>query len=626
MSCCSTLSTFGANNSSGNFDSLNVTGDGFISGDLDVGGTVTASQFSGGSLTPTFLLPNGSASDPALAFNSSTNSGLFWESSGTAGQAWSANGTKRMKLTPTSLTVDTDVTCGTNSLTSGSVTSSSTVRGAIGSASAPSFAWGGHVTSGMFWDTGISGPALSTQGVESVSFGTSSATFSTTVGVPDGSSILPSLHFASDPTLGFRRVAPGDMALCHNNDDIFDFSDTKGFDTKGRDITAGSGSISGGSFTVGTISTGSVRTADGSIAAPAYSFTPSPTTGLYSDPIGEEDIGFTVGGVRVGYFDPYTNFYVDGGISSASGVSAPVVSSTSGGSVAFPSLRVQTTTSGFSFDGGNHALVCSANGSEYWRAENDSNSFKVAKPLISTSTITTGTNAMTCGSLSSSSIAATGTITCGTNAMTCGSMSCTSLTSTGTMSCGTNSMTCGSLSSSSIAATGTVTCGTNAMTCGAMTCGAISSTGSISTTSFFNNSAGSGFGSLLFLRPASAITADTSNSNSQSGRLYLLGAIVADRKLTLTNAPSAGHTVYATITATNANNWTVSAPTPGSNIYVRAYSTDGTPVSYTPSTGYTNIIFGSASVIGDTVTLVSNGGTAWYATVQIANHTSVTFS
>ncbi len=624
MSCCSSLSTFGANNSSGDFDSLNVTGDGFIAGDLDVGGTVTASQFSGGGLTPTFLLPNGSASDPALAFSSSTNSGLFWEASGTAGQAWSANGNKRMKLTPTSLTVDTDVTCGTNSLTSGSIASSSTVRAAVGSASAPSFAWGGHVTSGMFWDTGISGPALSTQGVESVSFGTSSATFSTTVGVPDGSSILPSLHFASDPTLGFRRVAPGDMALCYNNNDIFDFSDSKGLDTKGRDITTGTGAISGGSFTVGTISTGSVKTADGSIAAPAYSFTPSPTTGLYSDPIAEEDIGFTVGGVRVGYFDPFTNFYVDGGISSASVVSAPVVSTTTGGSVAFPALRVQTTTSGFSYDGGNHALVCSAQGSEYWRAENDSNSFKVAKPLVSTSTITTGTNAMTCGALSSGSIAATGTITCGTNASTCGAQTCTSLTSTGTMSCGTNAMTCGALSSGSIAATGTINCGTNALTCASVSCAAISSTGSISTTSFFNNSAGTGFGGLLFLRPTTAITADTSNSNTQSGRHYFLGAIVADRKLTLTNAPSAGHVVYATIASTNSNNWTVSVP--GTNIYVRAYATDGTPVSYTPSTGYTNIIFGSASVIGDTVTLVSNGGTLWFAVVQVATHTSVTFS
>ena len=98
MSCPSSLSTFGANNSSGNFDSLDVTGDGYISGDLTVGGTVTATQFAGGTITPSFLLPNGSSTDPSLAFSSSTSSGYYWDTAGTAaGQAFSVSGNKRLK-------------------------------------------------------------------------------------------------------------------------------------------------------------------------------------------------------------------------------------------------------------------------------------------------------------------------------------------------------------------------------------------------------------------------------------------------------------------------------------------------------------------------------------------------
>ena len=49
-------------------------------------------------------------------------------------------------------------------------------------------------------------------------------------------------------------------------------------------------------------------------------------------------------------------------------------------------------------------------------------------------------------------------MSCGTNSMTCGVLTCSSLTSSGTMSCGTNSMTAGVITSSSITSSGTVTC------------------------------------------------------------------------------------------------------------------------------------------------------------------------
>src|SRR4051794_9766763 len=73
---------------------------------VDVTGVLTATSF-----TPTTItsLPNGSASAPSLSFTSSTNSGYFWDTTGTAGQAWSAGGTKKMKLTPSTLTLSCDL-------------------------------------------------------------------------------------------------------------------------------------------------------------------------------------------------------------------------------------------------------------------------------------------------------------------------------------------------------------------------------------------------------------------------------------------------------------------------------------------------------------------------------------
>ena len=56
------LSTFGATDQV--VQSLEVLGDGHIYGNLDVDGTVTATQFAGGTITPSFSLPDGSASSP----------------------------------------------------------------------------------------------------------------------------------------------------------------------------------------------------------------------------------------------------------------------------------------------------------------------------------------------------------------------------------------------------------------------------------------------------------------------------------------------------------------------------------------------------------------------------------
>jgi hypothetical protein len=182
MSCGSSLSTFGASNTSGDFDSLNVTGDGFISGDLDVGGTVTAAQFSGGSITPLFLLPNGSSTEPSLAFNSSSSSGYYWDTAGSAaGQAFSVAGNKRVKLDTGRLSVNTTLDNSGHTLITGTVqtvagevqdlweagqvhagtmyfynsisTTTGQMQASDASASSPSYAFASDLKTGSYLDT-----------------------------------------------------------------------------------------------------------------------------------------------------------------------------------------------------------------------------------------------------------------------------------------------------------------------------------------------------------------------------------------------------------------------------------------------------------------------------------------
>lgn len=122
----SSLNCFGATDDT--LQNLEVEGDGHIWGNLDVDGTVTATQFAGGTITPSFTLPDGSASSPALSFQSSTNSGLFWDTTGSEpGQAWSVSGTKRMKLDTKTLALDHNLsmggffTNGANGMTTGNI-------------------------------------------------------------------------------------------------------------------------------------------------------------------------------------------------------------------------------------------------------------------------------------------------------------------------------------------------------------------------------------------------------------------------------------------------------------------------------------------------------------------------
>jgi hypothetical protein len=81
-----------------------------------------------------------------------------------------------------------------------------------------------------------------------------------------------------------------------------------------------------------------------------------------------------------------------------------------------------------------------------------------------------------------------GSLTSGTNAATCGALSATSITASGTFSSGTNAATCGALSATSISSSGTISCGSNALTSGIINASGVVGVGMTNTTTTGNGS------------------------------------------------------------------------------------------------------------------------------------------
>ena len=380
----SSLSVFGSQD--GSFTNLDVVDDAKIGGDLDVGGdvdvqgTVTASAFSGGTWTPTLTrLPDGSASSPPLSFTSGTNSGYYWDTTGTPGQAWTAGGTKRMKLDTTQLTLSTnlvsseDIEC--NQLEAGAFVAAplmiptTAVRASVGSESNPSYTFGGQTTSGMYFSTS-SGVSVTRSGSLKLSVDTNTVTVGPPLLIDEGTSLNPGLAFTTAPGLGFRMSDSDEISMCFGNNDTFQFSDSKGFDTNGRQISCedlfcadiGCNDIDSGPITAeGDIDCGTHAMSCGSLACGSLTSSGDVTaSGRVKAALGTVDfpgIAFT---------------------------DAPSVGLQSGGPLA-KTLNVCT----------------------------DTNIVAQFSPLVTNFTvpIDCGTNSMTCGSLSCSSVTSTGSVT-----------------------------------------------------------------------------------------------------------------------------------------------------------------------------------------------------------------------
>lgn len=194
------------------------------------------------SSTP-ILAPDGAASAPAYSFSSDTDTGIYRPASNQL--ALVTGGTARLTMDNIFVTSSLAINAGTNAIIGGQAGFESYLAG-TGSASAPSYSFGADSTSGIYRNT--SG-AIITSIAGSSKFAVSDTSISMLTDVGMGSNIL----------------SCGPVSCSY--------------------ITA-SGTISSGAIT----SSGSIRSGTSSAAAPAFCFSGSTTSGLYSSATGVVDV------------------------------------------------------------------------------------------------------------------------------------------------------------------------------------------------------------------------------------------------------------------------------------------------------------------------------------------------
>lgn len=206
-------------------------------------------------------------------------------------------------------------------------------------------------------------------------------------------------------------------------------------------ISCGTNALTGGPFTV---TSGVIDTPDGSASLPSYSFTNAQNLGLYNTGTG---LGIASGGTNVLTIG-------GGGISSTSDIKTTT------------NINGNFITAQQGFSGGPLGILTSGT------ISCGTNSLTCG-PITASGSISSGTNSLSCGSVTAgdiktTSVTSTGVINSGTNAITGGPVTFTSVTSSGTIGCGTNALSCGPITCGSITASGTIGCGTNSVTCGSV--------------------------------------------------------------------------------------------------------------------------------------------------------------
>ena len=205
-----------------------------------------------------------------------------------------------------------------------------------------------------------------------------------------------------------------------------------------------------------------VRTSltDGSVSAPSEYFKGDPSTGIYREVTNPSTTAFAIskrGTKRLRVTD--TGVDVTGALTATS-FSSTGIMSIPDGSVLAPSLNFlnDTKTGLFRDTFGGSSIGIVTNQGERMEIEDTSVNFYV--PIISgtnniSAGLVSGSSISTLGSLSCGTLTSSGTVSLGGSLVSCpsmtgiGSIGCGPITSSGTISCGTNSLTCGSLSSAS---------------------------------------------------------------------------------------------------------------------------------------------------------------------------------
>jgi len=278
---------------------------------------------------------------------------------------------------------------------------------------------------------------------------------------------------------------------------------------------------------------------DGSAAVPSGAFTSDPSTGIYLDAIGS--FGIAAAGL--------TRLVANGLGISVTG-----------------NIAVSGTVDG---------VDVSAFYSDYLTKINQpvlTSSTPIFAGLTITGPIFSGTNAISCGAISCTSVTASGTMSCagltttgsifaGTNSITGGAFSCSSLTSSGTLSAvgitstgpitaGTNSLTAGAttvgslvcsgtLSAAGLTITGPISVGTNSVACGAITCTTVTASGTMSSVGLTTTGPISA-GTNTIGGGAATFTSVTSSGTMSCGTNSMTAGAITCRSLTSSGTMSCG--------------------------------------------------------------------------------------
>jgi len=463
----------------------------------------------------------------------------------------------------------------------------------VGGETNPSMCYGAETNTGTYLDTpGPSSAYTITKrghkrirvddtkttiyGPVNIPAGTSSA-FS----LPDGSASAPALNFTSHPAVGFwfdGSVASSPTlvteAAIQRIDGGLVVTGTVATGSSmlvGSQLSANSLNILGTASITGSTTTGALNSS--SVTSTGKILGPSGTNASPGVCVGATDSGlssfisgtssqlqFNIAGSNVAYIRQGGSLFSTGNIQVLDGFATQ------------PSYSFSSGTSSGMYRSGSSVLI-SAGGSSVM-------AFASTGSSLSTS-LTTGSQPVTCGALTSTSITNSGT------ASVSGAMTTGALTTTGNIATGTNSISTSNISSSAASING-----------------------------------GAYWRKNVTQLPSSYTLAGVSDSAS----IILLTSNPSPQTLTLPTMSGAvvGFWCEVIVTGALASAWTISAPVNVNTIYCKPMVSAGGAAG-TNGVTRTNIIIGTTSSVGDRFYIQLAFGT-WWVTAYLTAGTSVTYS
>lgn len=487
---------------------------------------------------------------PAITFGAEPVSGVYLDTPGaSSGWAVSKRAKKRMRIDDTKTTFytttetpilemsDTGSTfTGTVNLPPGTITGPLYLSD--GKATAPAYSFTNGTSSGMYLDLAASGAIkFAKGGVEHTSLlpgflysGTNSIVSDSSVQGGDGSFSAPSFAFGLDTDTGLYRPAVNTLNITTGGSSVASFNQTAStiftpVTTGSNPMTTGALSstsiLSAGTLSASSIATSLVKVGDGVVATPSYTFTNDLDTGLYKP--SANHLNISCGGTQVAAFGtdgasisaPFLSL-PSGYVSSTAVTSTGIVTGDTflgnEASTSLPTYSWQNTGggSGLYYDTTNSAPAMSTGTAQSMRWKTTG--------TISLKSIDAGTNQMTCGGLTSTSVTSSGTLSAT-------SISASSVTSSGTMS-GTNITASGSLSGASVVSSGT-------LSATGISVSSVTSSGTMSGTTITASTAFNG----SYLTASNLVTTDGSKNLTSSNTLSstVLGNITKPTVTTLSS-------------------------------------------------------------------------------------------